>query len=198
MLAESVRQKSVREESIRQMLRPGGRLDPGRVWEVVELIDGKPGRLAQLAECLWDEELAVANRAADALERGTRDRPARAQRWKGPLLGLMAETEEKKLRWNLALVIPRLKLTPPECCRAAALLRSYLDDQSSIVKTAALHGLADLARQDRALLPEVLDLLRVAGRSGTPAMRARSRNLLKEFERSGWEGKQRTSLHMFR
>jgi hypothetical protein len=147
---------------------------------------------------LWDQDPASANRAADALERVTRDRPGRAQRWKEPLLELLDEAIEKKLRWNLALLIPRLKLTPPECRRAAAVFRSYLDDKSSIVKTAALHGLADLTRQDQALLPEVLDLLRVASRSGTPAMRARSRNLLREFEKSGREGKQRTSLSMFR
>jgi hypothetical protein len=27
------------KESVRQMLVPGGRLDAGRVWEVVELVD---------------------------------------------------------------------------------------------------------------------------------------------------------------
>ncbi len=179
------------------MLEPGGRLDPGRVWQVVELVDGQPRKLGQLIECLWDENLAVANRAADALERVTRDRPAQAQRWKGELLGLMAEAEEKKLRWNLALVVPRLKLTPPECRRASAAMRSYLDDRSSIVRTAALHGLADLTRQDSSLLPDVLELLRVAGRSGTPAMRARSRILLAKLENPGKNKKTGTSLHMF-
>ena len=185
------------KESIRQMLEPGRRLDAGRVWEVVELVDGQPRRLAQVVECLWDENLAIANRAADALERVTRERPAQALKWKGELLGLMAEAEEKKLRWNLALVVPRLKLSVPECRRAAAAMRAYLDDPSSIVKTAALHGLADLARQDSALLPEVLDLLRVAGRSGTPAMRARSRILLEMLENPGKSKKAGTSLHMF-
>ena len=147
-------------------------------------------------ECLWDEDLAVANRAADALERVTRERPAQAQRWKDSLLGLLVEAEEKKLRWNLALVVPRLKLTVPECRRAAAALRSYMDDKSSIVKTTALHGLADLTRQDCSLLPEVIELLRVAGRSGTPAMRARSRILLKKLENP--KGKKAgSSLHMF-
>ena len=184
-------------ESIRDMLEPGGRLDPGRVWQVVELVDGQPRKLGQLIECLWDENPAVANRAADALERVTRDRPAQAQRWKDELLGLMAEAEEKKLRWNLALVVPRLKLTPPECRRAAAAMRSYLDDPSSIVKTAALHGLADLTRQDSSLFPDVVDLLRVAGRSGTPAMRARSRILLEKLENPAQGKRTGTSLHMF-
>jgi hypothetical protein len=194
---ESVGQKSIGQESIRKMLRPGGRLDPGRVWEVVELIDGQPGKLTQLVECLWDEEPAVANRAADALERVTRDRPAQAQRWTEPLLGLLAETTENKLRWNLALLIPRLKLTVSECRRVAEVLRSYLDDKSSIVKTAALHGLADLTRQDPASLPEVIELLRMAGRSGTPAMRARSRILLEKIEKPGKERRAQSSLHMF-
>ncbi len=184
-------------ESIRQMLEPGGRLDVGRVWQVVELVDGQPRKLEQLIECLWDENLAVANRAADALERVTRDRPAQAQKWKDSLLGLMAEAEEKKLRWNLALVVPRLKMTAPECRRAAAAMRSYLGDRSSIVKTTALHGLADLTRQDSSLLPDVLDLLRVAGRSGTPAMRARSRILLGKLEYPGKGKRTGTSLHMF-
>jgi hypothetical protein len=62
-------------------------------------------------------------------------------------------------------------------------LESWLNDASSIVKTAALQGLADLTRHDPAALPGVLDLLRIQGRSGTPAMRARSRILLSKLEK---------------
>ena len=184
-------------ETIRQMLAPGRRMDAGRTCEVVELADGSSSRLAQLVECLWDPDPGIANRAADAIERITRDRPAQAQRWKDPLLGLMSEATEKKLRWNLALVIPRLTLTLPECRRVAAVLHSYLDDPSSIVKTTALHGLADLTRQYPASLPAILDLLRLAGRSGTPAMRARSRILLKKLENPPPKRPKRASLHMF-
>jgi len=185
------------KESIRQMLAPGRRHDAGRVWEVVELIDSRRAKLAQLVECLWDHDPAIANRAADALERVMRDRPAVAQRWKDELLGLIAEAAEKKLRWNLALLIPRLRLTVPECRRVANVLHSYLEDPSSIVKTAALHGMADLTRQDPESLSAVLDLLRVAARSGTPAMRARSRILLKGIECSRQKGQNRSSIHMF-
>lgn len=184
-------------ETIHEMLAPGARLDPGRVWQVVELIEGRPAKLGQLIECLWDGNPAIASRAADALERVTRDRPHQAQRWKEALLGLLAETTEKKVRWNLALTIPRLKLTVAECRRTAGILNAYLDDPSSIVKTAALHGLADLTRQEPDLLPGVLDLLRVAGRSGTPAMRARSRILLKAIECDCRKQVKRSSLHMF-
>lgn len=184
-------------ENIRQMLTLGARLDVGRVWEVVELIEGRPERLRQLVECLWDDDPGVASRAADVLERVTRDRPHQAQQWKEALLGLMAETGEKKVRWNLALVVPRLKLTVAECRRAAEILQTYLDDPSSIVKTAALHGMADLTRQDPKSLPGVVERLQVAGRSGTPAMRARSRILLKALECKGQKPLTRSSIHMF-
>jgi hypothetical protein len=184
-------------ETIREMLAPGKCLDPGRVWEVVELVHGNPRKLAQLIECLWCDDPAIASRAADALERLTRERPQQAQRWKDALLGLLADTTEKKVRWNLALVIPRLKLTVPECRRVAQILNTYLDDPSSIVKTAALHGMADLTRQDLDSLADVLDLLRVAGRSGTPAMRARSRILLKAIGCDRRKQVQRSSIHMF-
>jgi hypothetical protein len=48
-----------------------------------------------------------------------------------------------------------------------------------------MQGLAGLGRQNPSLLPEVLDLLRILTRSGTPAMRARGRILLRGLERIG-------------
>ncbi len=81
-------------------------------------------------------------------------------------------------------MIPRLELTALECRRVAETLQSWLEDSSSIVKTCALQGLADLTRQDPSLQPMVLDLLRIHSRSGTPAMRARGRMLLHRLETS--------------
>jgi hypothetical protein len=169
--------------TIRSMLMSGRhRLDVGRAREVAKLVLAQPRKTGQLVECLWDEDAGVANRAADALERASYHRPSLAAKWTESLIGLMAEAEQNKLRWNLALAIPRLDLNVAESRRVAAALRIYLEDRSSIVKTAAMHGLADLTRHDRSLLPEVLDLLRVLSRSGTPAMRARGRILLRKLE----------------
>lgn len=182
-------------KTIRSMLTEGRhRISSGRTAEVVELIRANPKKAPQLLNCLWDEEPAVAMRAADALEKLTRRcssvpdpalKPlfALLQRsWKDSLTGLLAEATENKLRWCLATVVPRLSLTASQCRRVAEILHSYLEDRSSIVKTLALQGLADLARQDGSLLPEVIDLLRIHSRSGTPAMRARGRMLLKQLE----------------
>jgi hypothetical protein len=172
-----------KRETIRAMLARGRhRLDVGRAKEVAALILAKPRKAGQLLECLWDEDPGVANRAADALERVSYKRPSQAAAWTESLIGLMAEAEQNKLRWNLALLVPRLELSVEEARRVATALRTYLDDRSSIVKTAAMHGLAALTRHDPKLLPEVLDMLRILSRSGTPAMRARGRILLKQLE----------------
>ncbi|MGA3346700.1 MAG: hypothetical protein ABSC76_17730 [Terracidiphilus sp.] len=180
--------------TIRSMLTAGRhRISSGRAAEVVELVRAHPKKASQLLECLWDEEPAVAMRAADALEKLTRPGPQTPDSlrtmlqctWKEPLIGLLAEATEKKLKWCLAGVVPRIRLTVSECRRVAEILQSFLDDRSSIVKTLALQGLADLARQDGSLLQEVIDLLRIHSRSGTPAMRARGRMLLKQLESAG-------------
>jgi hypothetical protein len=163
-------------------------LDSACVPQVAALVCAQPRRAARLIELLWDDDPGVANRAADVLERiSLHPSPALLgvlAEYKEPLLGLLPDARFIKLRWNLALVISRLALAVPEARRAASALQSFLDDRSSIVKTAALQGLADLTRHDPALLPAVLDLLRIQGRSGTPAMRARSRILLKRLDPS--------------
>jgi hypothetical protein len=181
-------------ETIRKMLGPGlgaglgtgfargDRLAVGRAKEVAALLLKNPRKTAQVIECLWDEEPGIANRAADALERASCPNPNLLAPWKDALLGRMVDATENKLRWNLALMIPRVELTMPETERVAAVLRTWLDDRSSIVKTSAMHGLAGLTRWNAAMLPEVLDMLRILSRSGTPAMRARGRILLKSLE----------------
>ena len=182
-------------ETIRSLLAVGRCcISSGRTVEVINLVRANPRKANQLLECLWDEDPRVAMRAADALEKLTRRRdpvPDAIQKsllktlqgaWKAPLIGLLAEATENKLRWCLAQVVPRLTLTISECRRVSDTLQSFLEDRSSIVKTMALQGLADLTRQDASLLPEVVDLLLIHSRSGTPAMRARGRMLLKRLE----------------
>jgi hypothetical protein len=175
--------------------------DPGRVCQVVEWIADVPRRVPALIERMWDDDAGIAGRAADVLERITRD-PSPAMRrlvqgYKAEIIGLLSDARFAKLRWNLALTIPRMTLTVPECRKVAAVLQRWLDDPSSIIKTTALHAMADLTRQNPDALPEVTDLLRIARRFGTPAMRARSRILLKTLERPEGKRQQRGSLHMF-
>jgi len=153
----------------------------GRSNEVARLVLKQSRRFRELIACLWDENPVVRLRAADAAEKVSAQKPRLLDRHKPELLGLLAEAEQIELRWHLAAMIPRLRLTPAERHRAAAALQRYLNDRSSIVKTFALQGLADLSRNDANLRAKVKQLLEEAVNSGTPAMRARARHLLKNF-----------------
>ena len=165
------------------MLEGGDRRMIGRSEEAVVAVLKNPKLFGALIRGLWSKNALVRMRAADAVEKATREKRKLLQPYKKELLGLLSEAKEQELRWHLAAMVPRLELNASDRQRAAALLEKYLEDRSSIVKTFALQGLANLAEEDATLRVRVLEALRDAARCGTPAMKARSRKLLAQLER---------------
>jgi hypothetical protein len=172
----------MRSQAIAAMLQGGDRRSIGKANQIAILVLSEPKRFAELIQCLWDEDPIVRMRAADAAEKITVTRPKLLNPHKQELLGLLAEAEQIELRWHLALMVPRLSLTSPERQRAAASLQRYLEDRSSVVKTFALQGLADLARRDTSLRELAKQAVEESLRTGTAAMKARARKLLKELK----------------
>ncbi|MGC1685309.1 MAG: hypothetical protein WA734_06795 [Candidatus Acidiferrales bacterium] len=170
--------------NILALLKGDDRRMIGHSDKVAAMVSNNPRLFRELIAGLWSDDALVRMRAADATEKVTRTSPALLRPYKKELLGLLSEAKQQELRWHLAAIVPRLALNPKERQIAAALLNDYLQDRSSIVKTFALQGLADLAQDDPGLRPEVLESLREATRSGTPAMKARSRKLLIHLEKS--------------
>jgi hypothetical protein len=160
------------------LLKGGDRRTLGRADLVAAMVSREPDLFPELILGLWSPDPLVRMRAADAVEKITRKNHKFLQSYKKELLGLMMETEQQEVRWHLAVMVPRLVLTAKERQLAITSLESYLEDRSSIVKTFALQGLADLAQDDASIQPRVMEILRAATRNGTPAMKARSRKLL--------------------
>lgn len=172
----------MRHQRLADMLCGGDRRSIGKSNQIARFVLSEPKRFADLISCLWNEDPIVRMRAADAAEKVTVKRPELLQPHKQELLGLLAEAEQIELRWHLALIVPRLELNGTERQCAAKSLWRYLDDRSSIVKTFALEGLANLARQDAGLRETVKRTIEESLRTGTAAMKARARKLLKEFK----------------
>jgi ferritin-like protein len=164
------------------MLRGLDRRSIGKSNQIAKLVLLDPKRFAELIECLWDKDPLVRMRAADAAEKATITRPELLNPHKQELLGLLVETDQIELRWHLALMVPRLQLSAQERKRVAATLQRYLEDRSSIVKTFAMQGLCDLARQDPSLRETAKHILEESLRAGTAAMKARARKLSKELQ----------------
>src|SRR5271168_4855142 len=158
------------KKSVLHLLRGDDRRTIGRADKVAAIVSKDPRLFPELIAGLWSEDPLVRMRAADAAEKATRDNRELLRPYKKELLGLLAEADQQELRWHLAAMVPRLSLKPAERRRAAELLSRYLEDRSSIVRTFALQGLADLAQQEPSMRATVTDLLRESVRSGTPAM----------------------------
>jgi hypothetical protein len=168
----------MRRTSILRILEAGDRRTVGRSDQVAALVSKNPECFRELIAGLWSDNGAVRMRAADAAEKATRTNHNLLQPHKRELLGLMTEATQQELRWHLAVMVPRLLLSNREREVAISNLNRYLKDRSSIVKTYALQGLADLGRDDSRLRLQVIELLKEATRNGTSAMKARSRKLL--------------------
>ena len=147
------------------------------------MVSNDPKLFPKLIAGMWSVDPLVRMRAADAAEKVTRKQCELLQPYKKELLGLMTEAQEQEMRWHLAVMVPRLLLNAKARQVAISSLNDYLEDRSSIVKTFALQGLADLAQAEPGLRPRVAEILREAARKGTPAMRARSRKLLIQLAR---------------
>jgi len=166
---------------IASILGGGDRRSLGRSNEVVALVLVHRERFPELISCLWSDDPLVRMRAADAAEKASAREPDLLAPFKAELLGLLVEADQQELLWHLAQIIPRLPLLARERGRAAGIFRSFLKHRGSLVKTAGLQALADLSRHDEVLRSEVQELIEQVLRSGTAAMKARARNLLKEF-----------------
>jgi hypothetical protein len=173
----------MRRNSVIGLLEGGDRRSIGCAERVAEMVRGNPRLFPKLIACLWYTDPVVRMRAADAAEKVTRENPELLLTHKKELLGLLAEERQQEVRWHLAVMVPRLALNATERQCAVASLQSYLQDRSSIVRTFALQGLADLARSDAGIRAGVIELLRETTRKGTPAMKARSRKLLAGMEK---------------
>ncbi len=165
-------------KNILALLEGGDRRSIGRADQVAAMVSKNPRLFPKLIEGLWSEDPLVRMRAADATEKVTRKSPELLRPYEKELLGLMAAAAEPELRWHLAVMVPRLQLSAKERQVATSLLKGYLQDRSSLVRTFALQGLADLTQGDPSIRPEVIEILRAATRQGTAAMKARSRKLL--------------------
>jgi hypothetical protein len=172
------------KKDLLEKLKGGDRRTIGQADRMAAMVSDDPKLFADLMAGLWSEDLLVRMRAADAAEKVTRKNQKLLQPYKKELLGLLVEAEEQELRWHLAVMVPRLHLTLKERTAVMKTLTVYLEDKSSIVKTFALQGLAELAEAEASLRPEVIEILREATPAGTPAMKARSRKLLPRLTRS--------------
>ncbi len=166
-----------------QKLTGDDRRSIGKSNEVVAEVLTRPALFRLVFEGLLDDDPIIRMRAADAVEKITAKRPEYLRPYKKKLLRDVAGINQPEVRWHVALMIPRLRLTRNERAEALNLLVGFLQDKGSIVRAFAMQALADLAAQDVSLESQVIPMLQALTETGTPAMRARGRKLLESLNR---------------
>jgi hypothetical protein len=173
--------------SILKKLVGGTRRSLGHTNQIVTEVLSRPRLFSHLVAALTSDDEVLRMRAADAIEKISAQRPDFLGPFKKNLFALAAGSAapslQQEVRWHLALILPRLKLTSTERALTTDLLFEYLRDKSIIVKTHALQSLADLAASDPHLKLRVLPILHATAETGSAAQRARARKLLQWLSR---------------
>lgn len=117
-------------------------------------------------------------RAADAIEKLTKDNPAPLQSRKDALLAGTLDDGSKEVRWHLVVLMSRLRLNDSEARTAIEMLRAHFEnDGSRIVRTLALQAAHDLSLNHPVLRMPVEGMIAKATTSGIPSLAARARKL---------------------
>ncbi len=163
---------------ILKKLRGSDRRSTGRSAEVVKDVLADPSLFDAVFNGMLDEDPVVRMRSADAVEKITARHPEYLVPYKRILIRRVAQVDQQEVRWHVAQLFSRLELAARERDDVVAILLSYLNDNSRIVKTFAMQALADLCEQDPRLRPSILPRLEELTQTGSPAMKSRGRKLL--------------------
>jgi hypothetical protein len=164
-------------------LRGGDRRSIGNVDAVAGAVRKKPDLFKQLVKGLFEEDPVVSMRAADAMEKISLDNPEWLQPYKPELIQLAKISQQQELRWHLAQMIPRLKLTPIETAALTEILFDYLNDKSKIVVTFAMQALADFALKGAITSNSVIRAIEKRTQTGSPAIQSRGKKLLIQLKK---------------
>ena len=169
--------------SILKKLEGGDRRSIGKADEVVGEVKANPLLFRDLFNGMLVDDPLIRMRASDAVEKITAEHPKYLRPFKNKLIKKVARIEQQEVRWHVAQMFSRLKLTEKESQEIIELLDDYLEDKSGIVRTFAMQALADFAIDDPRLRPSILKKIEKLTKTGTPAMKSRGRKLLATLKR---------------
>lgn len=163
---------------IEKLLQIGDLRSAGKTEIVIKKVIAEPELFDHVIQTVFSENPAACMRAADVIEKLSRQYPEWLQSYKSLLLNKIAKQEQKEIRWHVAQILPRLTLTKKEREKVYGTMLDYLKDESKIVKTFAMQALTDIATQDTLYVEKVEKIIASCTKSGSPAMQSRGRKLM--------------------
>jgi len=169
--------------SILEKLAGGDRKSTGSSEEVSLEVLERPELIEQLFVGIATEDVILRSRCSHALKYISYKKPELLYPYKRQLLEKMARIDQWEVREQFCILFTKLELTRDEASQAFDIFTANLDYYSSIVKTCAMQGLVDLALVQPSLKSDVKPIVQKLTATGTAAMRARGRKLLKVLDK---------------
>jgi hypothetical protein len=156
----------------------------GKSNEVVSLVTSDPILFEEVFDGIFHEDKVIRARCADAVEKVAKKFPAYIQKKKPIILKNLKNFDQKEVIWHIALMLGYLKLTKKELEKAIFHLYKWLNESTSIiVKVACMQTLADHALKNKKLIAGVRFEIEKQMINGAPAIKARGRHLLNDFDK---------------
>jgi hypothetical protein len=137
----------------------------------------------QLFQIMVSDARLPAMRAADLIEKITRDYPHYLLSHQDDLRTLRNRPMHKELQWHIALLLPRIKYESKEFAEVWSLLKTWAADplHSRIVRVNALQALYELSLSDSVLLKKLKEILVQLEAENLPSINARIRQFRRKM-----------------
>lgn len=133
---------------------------------------------------VFHHQRPVVIRAVDAVEKVTIDHPEYLQPHKAQLMSVLKSADHKELKWHIAQLMPRLRLSEDELREVRNIFAYWALNkyESKIVRVNALQGLFDLSLKHPDVKNDVLMAISAMEHDRIPSIQARIRRLRKSLE----------------
>lgn len=167
-----------------EKLAAGDMRTTGKSDDVVTEVLRNPSKISALFAGLSDIRPGVRMRSADALEKITLEKPALIQTYIRKLLKAAQSSTQQEVQWHIAQIVTHVKPSMREVNHfAGIMLRYYRTSRSRIVQAFSLTALVHLAEYDKNIKKTVKELLPLAIKNGSPAVKSRAKKLILELGR---------------
>lgn len=168
------------ENYITNQLKNGDLRTIGSVNSLITKINNQ-SEFDELFKGLFHDDRKVVMRVADAIEKITIENTYYLNSHKKQLIQLVESAEHKELKWHLALIIPRLKLTKSEVGKMWNMFTKWAIDamESRIVRVNSIQALYDLQKTYKELSQDFILTLTSIEKDNIPSINARIKKLTK-------------------
>lgn len=170
-------------KDILNRLRGGDLRSIGRANEIAQEIEIDPSLFEAVFRGLYDGDPIVKMRSADVIEKSTKNEPNLLSDYTSRVISILTSAEQQEVCWHMAQIAPRLKCTAKEENQIIRALKRYLTHKSKIVRVSALDALASIAERNGSILNEVIKIVQIQAKTGSPALQSRARKLLQRLEK---------------